>query len=307
MGASFRRVFRQASASTAIALAALLGGCDRPANSEVEHLPASAPEAPALQSLTPAECRALYSKPHAGLEARGLNAEEAKIVSHMFGGLLDPDKITMSAVGDFKEVAFAQPDEIGWRGDRLRDDYTTDKFWRGVFIHELTHLWQFASAPCNLDQKFQYAFTLTGQSSFHDLPTEAQADAVAIYAAYYFPPDDVVTFSVDNQLYNVLVQNGVAVLDTDKDEALKAAALAAHAPQRFIVYTGSGGVTPDPLQLARVVEGQFPLLAEGRAVQEARWKLAESALLRHMAELVTPPAPQTAVAKNTARNPAPHI
>jgi len=317
MAASLARVFKKASAATVLALAALSAGCDQPVNNEVERV--AAPDVvnvttsdiatpAAAQAVNPMECRALYKTPHAALQSRKLNDGEAKIVREMFGGTLDPDKITMSAIGDFNHVAFAQPDEIGWRGAEMRDDYSTDKFWRGVFIHELTHLWQFAATPCDLDQKFQYGFTLNDKTVFADLPTEAQADAVAIYAAYYYPPDDVLTFTIDAKLYNVSVTDGVATLQSADDDALRDSALAAHAPQRFLVYNGEGGSNPDPRVLAHVIEAQFPALAVMGAAQEARWQLAEKALLAHMAELTAPkiPAPTQQVVKAGTRPVLPH-
>ena len=119
---------------------------------------------------------------------RGLTARERRLAEETFGGGIDAGRIHILAIPLWRRAFVAGPGLMIWPIVSLRADFAdpdTPLAAQGVFVHELTHVWQAQHGVQLLwaklragDCEASYAYDLDGRSSFAQLNIEQQAMVV---------------------------------------------------------------------------------------------------------------------------------
>jgi hypothetical protein len=137
-----------------------------------------APFAPAKRSLSAMAVPAFH--------LRRLTAAEQALGREMFGDGLELDRLRILAVPLWRRAFVAGPQLMIWPAAALPADFGASPLpLQGVFIHELTHVWQAQRGVGLLAAKLKagdsaraYAYDLTVQGDFAALNIEQQAMVV---------------------------------------------------------------------------------------------------------------------------------
>jgi hypothetical protein len=122
------------------------------------------------------------------LALRGLTPGERALAQEMFGDGLDSAIVRILAVPLWARAFVAGPRLMVWPVGSARSDFAasaTPLATQGVFVHELTHVWQAQNGVRLLwaklkagDRPEAYAYDLDGGAGFPDLNIEQQAMVV---------------------------------------------------------------------------------------------------------------------------------
>lgn len=122
------------------------------------------------------------------MTSRALTAGEARIATAMFGGTLDPARVTVRHARWF----FLQPRDVLMTpagaicchpgGDTWRADFASEAWpMRGLFVHELVHAWQHQHGIPLAWVRWpfaRYGYRLRPGKPFFDYGLEQQAEIV---------------------------------------------------------------------------------------------------------------------------------
>lgn len=123
-----------------------------------------------------------------GLSTRRLSLGERAIAAEMFGAGLDAGRIRILALPAWRRAFVAGPALVVWPTTEARLDFAapdTPLAVQGVFVHELTHVWQAQHGVSLIlaklkagDSHASYAYDLSGGADFSRLNIEQQAMVV---------------------------------------------------------------------------------------------------------------------------------
>ena len=119
---------------------------------------------------------------------RGLTAGERRLAEETFGGGIDAGRICLLAIPYWRRAFVAGPSLMVWPRAGLWPDFAdpaTPLVVQGVFVHELTHVWQAQNGVQLLwaklragDKASSYAYDLDSGGAFAQLNIEQQAMVV---------------------------------------------------------------------------------------------------------------------------------
>ena len=120
------------------------------------------------------------------LSLRRLTAGEGALAAEMFGPALDPGRVRLLAVPVWNRAFVAGPRLMVWPARWAWRDFSQAPLaHQGVFVHELTHVWQAQNGISLLlaklragDSEAAYAYDAAGASDFSQLNIEQQAMVV---------------------------------------------------------------------------------------------------------------------------------
>jgi len=122
------------------------------------------------------------------LSSRRLTGAERALAAEMFGDGLDADRVRLFALPVWTLAFVAGPRLMVWPARAARADFGaagTPLSVQGVFVHELTHVWQAQNGVRLLlaklkagDSHASYAYDLTDSPAFARLNIEQQAMVV---------------------------------------------------------------------------------------------------------------------------------
>lgn len=122
------------------------------------------------------------------LSLRRLTAGERALAAEMFGEALDTDRVRVLAVPFWNRAFVAGPSLVVWPAATLPPDFSAPDvpLWlQGVFVHELTHVWQAQNGISLIlakikagDSAAAYAYDLAGDREFAAMNIEQQAMVV---------------------------------------------------------------------------------------------------------------------------------
>ncbi|HEY8573611.1 hypothetical protein [Phenylobacterium sp.] len=120
------------------------------------------------------------------MRLRRLTAGEQALAAEVFGEGLDAGRVRILAIPAWNRAFVAGPGLIVWpAADAPLDFSQAPLSVQGVFVHELTHVWQAQNGVSLLlskvkagDSHASYAYDLTGDAEFAGLNIEQQAMVV---------------------------------------------------------------------------------------------------------------------------------
>lgn len=122
------------------------------------------------------------------LRLRRLTQGERALAAEMFGAGLDADRVRILALPAWSRAFVAGPRLVVWPAARARDDFAAPDVplrVQGVFVHELTHVWQAQHGVPLLLAKIKagdgaaaYDYDLSGGREFTAMNIEQQAMVV---------------------------------------------------------------------------------------------------------------------------------
>lgn len=120
------------------------------------------------------------------LSARRLTEGERALAADMFGAGLDADRVRLLALPVWSRAFVAGPRLMLWPAADAHADFSQAPLVeQGVFVHELTHVWQAQNGVRLLlskikagDSEAAYAYDLTAEPDFARLNIEQQAMVV---------------------------------------------------------------------------------------------------------------------------------
>jgi hypothetical protein len=122
------------------------------------------------------------------LTLRRLTAGERALASEMFGEALDAARVRLLALPVWTRAFVAGPGLVVWPATGARLDFSAADVplrTQGVFVHELTHVWQAQHGVSLIlaklragDRVASYAYDLSAGPAFADLNIEQQAMVV---------------------------------------------------------------------------------------------------------------------------------
>ncbi|WP_374469478.1 hypothetical protein [Phenylobacterium sp.] len=120
------------------------------------------------------------------LSFRSLTPGERALAAEMFGAGLDAARVRIWAIPLWNRAFVAGPSLIAWPARDLPMDFAQASLAaQGVFVHELTHVWQAQNGVTLLlaklragDSEASYAYEAAGLSDFARLNIEQQAMVV---------------------------------------------------------------------------------------------------------------------------------
>jgi len=122
------------------------------------------------------------------LSVRRLTEGERALATEMFGAGIDGSRVRLLAIPGWRRAFVAGPGLMVWPAGAARADFTAPDVplrTQGVFVHELTHIWQAQHGVGLLRAKLRagdsarsYAYDLAGGPAFSDLNIEQQAMVV---------------------------------------------------------------------------------------------------------------------------------
>lgn len=120
--------------------------------------------------------------------SRGLTPAERGLAREVFGAGLDAARVRLLAIPLWRRAFVAGPRLMVWPQNALWTDFAgsdTPLAVQGVFVHELTHVWQAQNGVRLLWAKLKagdspdaYSYRLDDGSAFKDLNIEQQAMVV---------------------------------------------------------------------------------------------------------------------------------
>ncbi len=122
------------------------------------------------------------------LTLRRLTEGERALAAEMFGAGIDAARVRLLAIPAWRRAFVAGPGLMVWPAAAARTDFAALDVplrTQGVFVHELTHVWQAQQGISLLlaklragDSARSYAYDLAGGPAFSDLNIEQQAMVV---------------------------------------------------------------------------------------------------------------------------------
>jgi hypothetical protein len=120
------------------------------------------------------------------MQVRKLTAGEIALAAEMFGDSLDAARVRIVTIPFWKRAFVAGPALIVWPAASLPEDFAAAPLGdQGVFVHELTHVWQAQHGVRLLmaklkagDRPDSYAYDAAGAEGFARLNIEQQAMVV---------------------------------------------------------------------------------------------------------------------------------
>lgn len=119
---------------------------------------------------------------------RRLSEGECALAREVFGAGIEPARIRILAIPFWNRAFVAGPGLIVWPAATVRTDFSepaTPLRVQGVFVHELTHVWQAQNGVQLLlakikagDREESYAYDLSGGPAFPAMNIEQQAMVV---------------------------------------------------------------------------------------------------------------------------------
>ena len=120
------------------------------------------------------------------LRRRRLTSGEGALAAEMFGSALDPSRVRVLALPVWNRAFVAGPGLMVWPARIAWRDFSQAPLGlQGVFVHELTHVWQAQNGVSLLiaklragDSEAAYAYDAAGAADFLQLNIEQQAMVV---------------------------------------------------------------------------------------------------------------------------------